>query len=102
LESPNSDISWSVCWGGAAYTGSTTGVISDNEFDGELGPCFSGPLPSAGTTALQFTGPATAPSTNNQADYSVTAGSAVVTNNAGETNNVPVELQRFTITSGSV
>ena len=69
MESPNSDISWSVCWGGAAYTGSTTGVISNNEFDGEFGPCFSGPLPSAGTAALQFTGPATAPSTNNQADY---------------------------------
>ena len=84
-------IYWSLCWGGAGYTGPTIGNVA-NDADGNFGPCFGGPLPSASDQALQFTGVAAALSTNNAADYALTAGQAVSTNNAGASNTVPVEL----------
>ena len=75
-------ILWSVSWGGASYTGPNTGLF-DNDADGNFGPPFAGVLPSASTVALRFSGTASAPSTNNAADYSVTPGAATFTNNAG-------------------
>jgi hypothetical protein len=84
-------ILWSVSYGGAAYTGSNIGSMTNDE-DGDFGPPFPGPLPTSSLQALVFNGPATAPSTSNDADYSLTPGAAVLTNNAGET---------FTIAGGS-
>ncbi len=75
-------VYWRLSWGGGGYTGATTGATT-NDADGQFGPPFAGALPSTGTTALQFTGEATDQSTSNSADYSVTAGDAVFTNNAG-------------------
>ena len=79
------NIYWSLSWGGAGYTGSTTGLggPGTNDSDGEFGPSFAGPLPSTSLQALQFQGAATALSTNNDADYLVTAGAATFVNNAG-------------------
>jgi hypothetical protein len=75
-------IRWSLSWGGAGYTGPNTGTL-DNDADGNFGPPFAGALPSNSTSALLFNGIASAPSTNNAADYSITAGAATITNNAG-------------------
>ncbi len=46
----------------------------ENDADGNFGPPFAGALPSTSTSALRFNGAASAQSTNNAADYSVTAG----------------------------
>jgi hypothetical protein len=78
---------WSVSWGGASYTGPNTGTL-DNDADGNFAPPFAGALPSTSTSALLFNGLASALSTNNAADYSVTAGAATVTNNAGNSTVV--------------
>jgi hypothetical protein len=75
-------IFWSLSWGGAAYTGSTMGLFT-NDADGNFGPSWPTPLPSASLQSLLFQGPATAMSTNNAADYAVTPGAAMFTNNAG-------------------
>ncbi len=90
-------IYWSLCWGGAGYTGSTLGIVGVNDLDGIFGPCFAGPLSSASNQALQFTGATAAVSTNNAADYAVTAGNAVFTSNAGAGGTVPVELLELTV-----
>jgi hypothetical protein len=79
-------IYWSLSWGGAGYTGSNSGATTaqdGNDADGNFGPPFAGPLPSAGAEALRFQGLASALSTNNAADYAVTSGGAAFTNNAG-------------------
>lgn len=73
---------WSVSWGGASYTGPNTGTM-DNDSDGNFAPPFANALPSTSTSALQFNGAANAMSTNNAADYSIPAGAATFTNNAG-------------------
>lgn len=73
---------WGLNFGGAGYTGPTTGLVT-NDANGDFGPAFGGPLPSTSTSALQFQGIASAPSTTNLADYALTAGAAVFTNNAG-------------------
>lgn len=80
-------VLWRLTWGNASYTGPTTGG-TDNDQDGQFGPGVAGALPSAGLTALIFNGAATAPSTNNAADYGTTPGAAVFTNNAGCTYTV--------------
>jgi hypothetical protein len=80
-------ILWSVSWGGASYTGPNTG-LTVNDADGDFGPPFAGVLPSASTSALLFPGPAAALSTNNAADYMVTAGTATFTNNAGDSTSL--------------
>jgi hypothetical protein len=77
-----STIYWSLSWGGAGYTGSTTGA-TDNDANGDFGPSFAGPLPSSGSEALRFQGAASAPSTHNAADYALTSGGAVFANNSG-------------------
>jgi hypothetical protein len=74
-------IYWSVAFG--AYGGPNTGDFT-NDLDGDFGPPFGGPLPSAGVQALRFQGSATAPSTTNAADYALTSGAATWTNNAGQ------------------
>ena len=78
---------WRVSWGGGSYTGPNVGG-TNNDVDGDFGPPVTTPLPSAGTQALLFQGPATALSTTNLADYALTAGDAVFRNNAGQTFTV--------------
>jgi len=80
-------ILWSVSWGGASYTGPNTGLIV-NDADGNFAPPFAGVLPSGSTSALLFPGLASALSTNNAADYMVTAGTATFTNNAGNSTSL--------------
>jgi len=72
-------ILWSVCWG--TYNGPTTGLTT-NDADGVFGPCEPGALPSATLQALKFANNETAPSTNNAADYALTASTAIVHDNA--------------------
>ncbi|MCH8805336.1 MAG: hypothetical protein IH986_04535 [Planctomycetes bacterium] len=76
-------VMWRVSWGGSNYTGSNLGAIV-NDPDGNFGPPFPGPLPTAGTEALEFQGGPGDPSNNNAADYAVSGPNAVFTNNAGE------------------
>ena len=83
-------VLWRLSWGGAAYTGPTTGSIT-NDLDGEFGPPWPDPLPSTGTQALLFQGTAGALSTNNADDYELTVGDAVFTNNADESFTVRVD-----------
>ena len=80
-QSDGGTIYWRLSWGGASYTGSGAGSTT-NDTDGNFNPPFAGPLPSSGTSALQFQGAATAKSTNNAADYLLTTGAAVFVNNA--------------------
>ena len=85
-----STIYWSLAWGGGGYTGSNLGSAT-NDPDGNFGPQFGLALPSTGTSALLFSAAdptGAAASTNNAADYSVTAGAAVFTNNANESGTV--------------
>ena len=80
---------WRLSWGGTGYTGPTTGSTSNDEgFDGDYGPPWPGSLPSGGIDALQFQGPASALSTTNADDYSLTSGGAVFTNNANASGTV--------------
>jgi hypothetical protein len=74
-------VYWRLSWGGAGYTGPGT-VALTNDADGNANPPFGGALPTGSLQALRFPGAFTAPSTNNAADYSVTAGASVWTNNA--------------------
>jgi hypothetical protein len=73
---------WSLSWGGTAYTGSTAGS-TDNDSDGIYGPSWPGALPSETDLALQFQGAAGAMSTNNAANYALSAGEAIFTRNNG-------------------
>lgn len=82
-------IYWSVSWGGAGYTGPNTGTTT-NDVDGNFNPAFAAALPSSTTQALLFPGSSAALSTNNAADYSVTAGAATFTNNAGTAVLLPL------------
>jgi hypothetical protein len=77
----NDSVLWSLCWGGAAYTGPTTGALT-NDSDGNFAPCVTVPLPLDGR-GVRFTGASGAGSTNNLADYEITTGPATVTNSAG-------------------
>jgi len=72
-----------LSWGGSGYTGSTTGALT-NDNDGEFGPPVATALPSDGLLGLLFQGEADALSTSNAADYALTSGAAVFTNNAGQ------------------
>lgn len=74
-------ILWSVSWGGANYTGSTTGAF-DNDSDGNFGPPVNVAIPSSSLQALQFTGAGAAASTSNLAQYAITSGAATFINNA--------------------
>ncbi len=97
FEDSGGTIYWAIAWGGASYTGTNTGVTS-NDADGNFNPPFDGALPSGGGESLLFPGAAAALSTNNAADYGVSPGNAVFTNNAGESGgSVPVELMEFSV-----
>jgi hypothetical protein len=79
-------IYWSLSWGGAAYTGPTTGATDNDDSPtavGNFGPPVNDALPSTTLQALRFSGTAAALSTSNLADYAVTAGAATFVNNAG-------------------
>ncbi len=73
---------WNLNYGGASYTGTTTGGVT-NDANGDFGPPFGGPLPTSSTSALLFQGAFSALSTTNLADYALTAGASTFTNNAG-------------------
>jgi len=81
-------IYWRLSWGGADYTGNGAGDLYTNDDDGDFNPPFGGPLPSTNTQALLFQGAASALSTNNAADYALTAGAATFTNNASASGPV--------------
>lgn len=83
----NFTVWWRVSWGGAGYTGSNAGSIS-NDADTDFGPAWPGALPSSGIDALQFQGIASALSTTNAANYSLTSGGGVFTNNANASGTV--------------
>ena len=93
---PGTGVWWALAWGGAAYTGTNIG-LPDNDPDTNFNPPFAGPLPSSNTQAVRFTGAAGALSSNNAADYALTPGAAVFTNNAGGNGTVPVELMEFKV-----
>jgi P pilus assembly chaperone PapD len=80
-------IYWRLSWGGAGYTGVTTGSVS-NDLDGDYGPAYAGPLPTDSGVALRFQGASNKLSTANSTDYALTAGSAVFTNNAGDAGTI--------------
>jgi hypothetical protein len=82
FEDDTGTILWSLAWGGAAYTGSHTGSLT-NSPTGNFGPAFAGPLPSSGLQALLFQGTASAAAGANATDYALTPAAAVFTNNAG-------------------
>lgn len=87
FEDGSGNVYWGLAWGGASYTGTNTGTI-DNDADGNFNPPFAGALPSTGDAALRFTGAAGAMSTNNAADYALSASPATFTNNAGASGTV--------------
>lgn len=80
FESDAGSILWRVSWGGANYTGPTTGATT-NDADGDFGKFGSGLDTITGTRALKFTGVATALSTTNSADYQLITTGVVYTNN---------------------
>ncbi len=82
-------VFWRLSWGGASYTGPTSGV-GTNDDDGNFGPPIDGPLPSSDDRALRFQGPVGAASTTNLNDYALTGGAMVCTNNAGESEPVVI------------
>ena len=81
---------WRLSWGGTGYTGSNAGspYNDDGFYTGDFGPPWPGSLPSSGIDALQFQGVASALSTTNAADYSLTSGGGVFTNNANASGTV--------------
>ena len=80
------NVLWRLSWGGSGYTGPKTGSTF-NDVDGDYGR-WPGSLPSSGIDALQFQGVASALSTNNADNYSLTTGGAVFTNNADASGTV--------------
>ncbi|MGH7242949.1 MAG: hypothetical protein ACREJD_05980 [Phycisphaerales bacterium] len=81
FEFDGGNIWWQLAYGGAAYTGSNT-IDLTNDSDGNAGPPFAQSLTTTGTKAIQYNGAASGASTTNAANYVITAGAAVVTNNA--------------------
>lgn len=81
FEADAGTIWWSLAYGGAAYLGSNTLNVT-NDSDGNAAPAFGTGLPTSSTKALQYNGAASGASTTNLANYAITAGAAVVVNNA--------------------
>lgn len=84
-------VYWSLSWGGSLYTGSNAGSTL-NDADGNFGPPFESRLPTSTASALAFSGPASAMSMNNLADYALTDGVATFTTNAGVPLPLPSEV----------
>ncbi|MGQ0627735.1 MAG: hypothetical protein ACT4PL_06490 [Phycisphaerales bacterium] len=82
FEGDTGTIYWSVAYGGTNYTGANTGSTT-NDADGNFGAPFSGPLPTSAAQALRLNANADAVSTNNAAQYTLTAANAVFNNSAG-------------------
>jgi hypothetical protein len=78
-ESDAGTIYWSL--GNGGYAGSNAGSIF-NDNDGDYGPPFAGPFPTTSAQGLLFQGAAPDLSKTNAADYALTGGGAVLTNNA--------------------
>jgi hypothetical protein len=87
-------VYWSLSYGGDAYTGPTTGSLF-NDADGDFGPSLGEPLPVADLRAFLFQGSAYALSTSNAADYALTTGPAIFTNNLGISSAVVPEPGTF-------
>lgn len=81
-DNAGSTVYWRLSWGGAGYTGPTDGSIV-NDADGDYGPPYPLEIFSADARAVHFLGAATDLSTTNLADYALTTGKSVWTNNAG-------------------
>ncbi len=77
-------IVWRASWGGSAYSGETTGALT-NDDDREFGPAFGGRLPSDGLQVLEFSADFEAKSTSNAADYQYSDEPGTLTNNSDET-----------------
>ncbi len=73
-------ILWSLAWGGASYTGSNMGSIT-NSPTGNFGTPVPGPCPTTGVQALLFQGAFTAAAGSNHTDYALTPGAATFTSN---------------------
>ena len=79
-------IYWAFAWGGAAYTGTNIGSIT-NDSDGFFGDNlahsapFASALPTTTFGGVIFTGAFGAASTNNASDYAATSSPAIVTKN---------------------
>ena len=71
---------WRISWGGAGYTGSQS-VDLTNASMNSTAPAFGAALPSLGPQALRFTPACGTLSTNTAAQYALTAGAAVFSNN---------------------
>ncbi|RMF77333.1 MAG: hypothetical protein D6744_11460 [Planctomycetota bacterium] len=80
-------VYWRLSWGGNGYSGPTNGSLN-NDDDGDYGPPYPGPLPSADTRALLFQRAPGARSATNADDYALTGGDATFTNNAGDSFTV--------------
>lgn len=76
-------------WGGANYTGSNAGALT-NDPDGDFGPPFPFALPTEGLQAVRFLRTATDFMDANETDFALTATTAVLTNNAGQTSRLSV------------
>jgi hypothetical protein len=100
FEDDSGFVWWSFAWGGAFYTGTNTGATTaqdGNDADGNFNPPFGLSINTGNTQAVRFSGAAGALSTTNLADYALTPGAAVFTNNAGGNGTVPVELMEFKV-----
>lgn len=82
FENDSNTILWSLAWGGFAYTGSHIGAVF-NDANGNFGPAFPQGLPTAARRAVRFKGSASALSTSNSLDYTLSANPATVTRNNG-------------------
>jgi hypothetical protein len=87
-------ILWAIAFGGANYTGPNSGTL-DNDSDGNFGPAFPSALSINSRRALQFRGSASDPSTTNAADYALTTGAAIFTNNSRQSFTVVPEPSAF-------
>ena len=82
FERDTGEILWSVAWGGSSYTGTNLGT-RDNDVDGNFGPAFANALPTSSRQGVRFKGIASAKSTTNAADYSLSPDPAAVVRNDG-------------------
>ena len=74
-----SAVLWRVSWG--SYPALQQTVDLTNDGDGTTAPAFAGPLPSAGPQSLRFTPACGTISSNTAAQYALSAGQAVFSNN---------------------
>lgn len=100
FEDTGGTIYWRVSWGGASYTGSTLGSIT-NDSDGNFGK-LTAALQSSNLQAVKFLGAATAASVTNQTDYALTAGAATFTNNAGTNFTVIAGCPTITVSPATL